>query len=139
MDYVWIDSVGFGMIGYDVVMGVDVGKIEDYYFVIFSFGGYVDVSVGGWCVIIGLVQGVIVSLVSYFGGMFFCDCEQFFVCVDKCVILVYIGYDYLQIELVFDFFCFEFLLWLMQLCVMVLLLEMVVFVQCDCCIVFEFE
>ncbi|WP_321937830.1 anthranilate 1,2-dioxygenase regulatory protein AndR [Burkholderia cepacia] len=139
MDYVRIDSVGFGTIGYDVAMGVDAGEIEDYYLAILSLGGYADVSVGGRRMIVGPAQGVIVSPASHFGATFSRDCEQFFVRVDKHAIVSHTGYDHLQIEPVLDLSRSELLPWLMQLRVMASSPETVALAQRDRRIALEFE
>jgi AraC-like DNA-binding protein len=115
MNYVRIDGLAFGTIGYGGAMGVDAGEIEDYYLAILSLSGYADVSVAGRRMIVGPTQGVLVGPSTRFCGTFSGDCEQFFVRIDKRTVLAHTGYDQLQIEPTLDLTRPELAPWLAQL------------------------
>ncbi|MFP6560294.1 anthranilate 1,2-dioxygenase regulatory protein AndR [Paraburkholderia sp. B3] len=115
MNYVRIDGLAFGTIGYAGAMGVDAGEIEDYYLAILSLSGYADVSVGGRRMIVGPTQGVLVGPSTRFCGTFSGDCEQFFVRIDKRTVQAHTGYDQLQMEPALDLTRPELAPWLAQL------------------------
>ena len=115
MNYARLDNIAFGSLGYAGTMGVEAGKIEDYYLVILSLSGYADVSVGGRRAMIGQHQGVVVGPSTQFGGTFSSDCEQFFVRVEKQAILAHSGYEHLHLEPMLDLTRVELAPWLAQL------------------------
>ncbi|SMG11762.1 anthranilate 1,2-dioxygenase regulatory protein AndR [Paraburkholderia susongensis] len=115
MNYVRLENLAFGSLGYAGAMSVEAGEIEDYYLVILSLSGYADVSVGSRRTIIGQSQGVVVGPSTRFGGTFSGDCEQFFVRVDKQAILAHSGFEHLQMEPVIDLSRPELAPWLAQL------------------------
>ncbi|MDE1180492.1 anthranilate 1,2-dioxygenase regulatory protein AndR [Paraburkholderia sp.] len=115
MNYVRLENLAFGSLGYAGAMSVEAGEIEDYYLVILSLSGYADVSVGSRRTIIGQSQGVVVGPSTRFGGTFSGDCEQFFVRVDKQAILAHSGFEHLQMEPTIDLSRPELAPWLSQL------------------------
>lgn len=115
MNYVRLENLAFGSLGYAGAMGVEAGELEDYYLVILSLSGYADVSVGGRRTIIGQSQGIVVGPSTRFGGTFSGDCEQFFVRVDKQAILAHSGFEHLQMEPIVDLSRSELAPWLAQL------------------------
>lgn len=139
MNYVRIDGLGFGTIGYAGAMGVDAGEIEDYYLAILSLSGYADVTVAGRRTIVGPTQGVIVGPQMRFGGTFSGDCEQFFVRIDKRAMLAHTGYDHLHIEPTLDLTRPELAPWLAQLRLLASSPETIALAQRDRRVGVEFE
>ncbi|WP_321967852.1 anthranilate 1,2-dioxygenase regulatory protein AndR [Burkholderia cepacia] len=139
MNYVPIDSLCFGTIGYAGAMGVDAGEIEDYYLAILSLSGYADVTVGGRRMIVGQSQGMIVGPSTHFGGTFSSDCEQFFVRIDKRAVLAHTGYDHLHIEPALDLTRRELAPWLAQLRMLASSPESIALAQRDRRVAAEFE
>ncbi|WP_233834230.1 anthranilate 1,2-dioxygenase regulatory protein AndR [Paraburkholderia sp. ZP32-5] len=139
MNYVRLENLAFGSLGYGGAMGVEAGELEDYYLVILSLSGYADVSVGGRRTIIGQSQGVVIGPATSFGGTFSGDCEQFIVRVDKQAILNHSGFEHLQMEPIVDLSRPELAPWLAQLQVLTSSPETVALAQRDRRVAVEIE